>query len=116
MGLSLTVKNQHELRRVAGQLRRGKGIVRKELTTAFKNAGDDTLREVRRNVQTMPMKGFRTRGRVPFPAGVGRGTRIRQRTARVTELTVSTSAGDPRVKFEVHANRLGDAHRLPGYF
>lgn len=112
--LSLTIKGERELRRLADDLRRGKGTLRSELTKAFKSAGDATLRRVKRNAETMPIRGRRKGGR----RFVDRrpGTDIRRRIARVTELEVSTSAADPRVRFQVRTDRLGDARNLPWHF
>lgn len=112
--LSLTVQGQDDLRRVAEALRRGKGTLRRELTTAFKDAGKQTLDRVKRNARTMSIRGRRKGGR-RFVDHLP-GTNIRARIARVTELEVSTSAGDPRVRFVVHTDRLGDARNLPWHF
>lgn len=117
--MRITVKGQHELRHAAQTLRRSKGTVRRELTTAFRSAGQQTLREVKRNIETMPMRGYRVRRRgekVRRFRGYQPGTKIRARISRVTELEVSTGAGDPRARFDVRAGRLGRARRLPGYF
>jgi hypothetical protein len=112
--LNLTVKGSKQLQDLAGDLRRGKGTLRSELTQAFRRAGNDTLQRVKNNMLTMQMTGYRTGGttfteRMP-------GTGIRKRIARVTELDIRTGAGDPRVKFEVKVERLGNARELPFHF
>lgn len=112
--LSLTIKGQRELQKLAEDLRRGKGTLRQELTKAFKAAGDATLKKIKRNVETMSIRGRRKGGR-PF-RDHRPGTNIRRRISRVTELEVSTSAADPRVKFVVRTDRLGDARNLPWHF
>lgn len=112
MGLSLTVKGASELKRVAEDLRRAKGALRRELVQAFKQAGQATLKRVKHNIETMTIRGYRT-GRTPQFRAHRPGTRIRQRISNVTELDVSSSAGDPHVRFQVVTDRLGDAHNLP---
>lgn len=109
--LTLTVKGQKELQQVAEALRRGKGTLRRELTAAFRAAGKDTLRRVKRNVETMQIRGRRKGGR-RFTAQMP-GTNIRRRISRVTEMDISTSAGDPKVRFQVRSDRLGDASEVP---
>lgn len=114
MAISLTVVGQKELREVSEKLKRGQGTLRKELTSAFKQAGEETLQRVRRNARTMRIRGRRKGGR-PFTDHMP-GTDIRNRIARVTELEVSTGSGDPRVKFVVRSDRLGSARNLPFHF
>ena len=112
--ISLTVVGQRELREVSERLKRGQGILRKELTKAFRDAGKQTLERVKNNARTMGIRGRRKGGR-PFTDHMS-GTNIRARIARVTELEVSSGGGDPRVKFIVRSDRLGSARSLPGYF
>ena len=114
MAISLTVVGQDRLREVSEKLKRGQGTLRRELTKAFKDAGQETLDRVRRNARTMRIRGRRKGGR-PFTAHMP-GTDIRNRIARVTELEVSTGGGDPRVKFVVRSDRLGNARNLPFHF
>lgn len=112
--LSLTVKGADDLQRVSSALRRGQGILRKEMTKAFRDAGKQTLERVKNNARTMGIRGRRKGGR-QFRDHMA-GTNIRSRIARVTELEVSSGGGDPRVKFIVRSERLGNAHELPAYF
>lgn len=112
--LTLTVKGQRELRAAADALRRGQGTLRKELTKAFKDAGKTTLKRVKRNAETMRIRGRRKGGRRFTEHRPG--THIRHRIANVTELEVSTGGGDPRVKFVVRTGRLGSARNLPYHF
>lgn len=112
--ISLTVVGQQELREVSERLKRGQGTLRKELTKAFKDAGQETLQRIKRNALSMRIRGRRKGGR-PFTDHMP-GTAIRARIARVTELEVSTGSGDPRVKFVVRSDRLGDARNLPFHF
>jgi len=112
VGLSLTVKGQRELKQLAEDLRRAKGTLRRELVQAFKQAGEQTLKRVKRNIETNRIAGRRT-GRVPRFTAVMPGTAIRARISRVTELDISSSAGDPHVRFQVRSDRLGDAKNLP---
>lgn len=112
MGLSLTVKGQRELQKLAEDLRRAKGTLRRELVQAFKTAGEATLKRVKHNIETNAIKGRRTGRKPPF-AAVMPGTNIRSRISRVTELDISSSAGDPHVRFQVQSGRLGDASSLP---
>jgi hypothetical protein len=112
--ISLTVAGQKELREVSERLKRGQGTLRRELTKAFKDAGKETLKRVKRNAVTMRIRGRRKGGR-RFTDHLA-GTDIRARIARVTELEVSTGSGDPRVKFVVRSDRLGDARNLPLHF
>lgn len=109
--LNLTVKGSKQLQDLARDLRRGKGTLRSELTQAFRRAGNDTLQRVKNNMLTMQMTGYR----VGPPAFTERmpGTGIRKRIARVTELDIRTGTVDPRVKFEVKVERLGNARELP---
>lgn len=112
--LSLTIVGSAELRDLARDLRRARGTLRAELTSAFRRAGEPTLRQVKRNMTTMDIKGYRTRGR-PFRAQMP-GTRIRARIARLTELEVRTGSNGPRVRFVVHTGRLRPGERkLPFY-
>lgn len=110
--LSLTIKGRAQLEDLARDLRRAKGTLRSELTTAFKRAGEKTLRQVKQNMTTMDIKGYRAGGKTAFTAKLP-GTRIRQRIARVTEYEVRTGSVDPVVRFVVHTDRLGDARNLP---
>lgn len=110
--LSLTIKGEAQLRDLARDLRRGKGTLRSELTRAFKKAGEKTLKQVKHNMTTMDIKGYKT-GRKPAFTAHRPGTRIRQRIARVTELEVRTGSVDPVMRFVVHADRLGKARQLP---
>jgi hypothetical protein len=112
VGLSLTVKGAAELKRVAEELRRAKGTLRKELVQGFKTAGQATLKRVKHNIESMDIRGYRTGRKPPF-TGRRPGTRIRQRISNVTELDVSSSAGDPHVRFQVVTGRLGDARNVP---
>jgi hypothetical protein len=82
------------------------------LTAAFKRAGAKTLKQVKHNMTTMQIKGYRAGGKTPFTARLP-GTHIRQRIARVTELEVRTGSVDPVMRFVVHTDRLGDARNLP---
>lgn len=110
--LSLTIKGEAQLRDLARDLRRGKGVLRQELTKAFKTAGEKTLREVKHNVTSMRIKGYRAGGKTRFTARLP-GTNIRQRIARVTEYEVRTGSVGPVVRFVVHSDRLGDARNIP---
>ena len=112
MGLSLTVKGQQQLKKLAEDLRRSKGTLRRELVRAFREAGEPTLKKLKHNIETNPIRGRRT-GRQPPFAEVRVGNNIRQRTSRVTELDISTSAGNPRVRFQVRSDRLGPEKNLP---
>lgn len=112
--ISLTIKGADDLRKVSEALKRGQGTLRRELTAAFKSAGQQTLQRVRNNARTMRIRGRRKGGR-RFTDHMA-GTDIRNRIARVTELEVSTGSGDPRVKFVVRADRLGNARNLPFHF
>lgn len=107
--LSLTIVGTRELQDLARDLRRARGTLRSELTSAFRRAGEPTLRQVKRNMTSMDIKGYRTRGR-PFTAQMP-GTRIRARIARVTELEVRTGSNGPRVRFVVHTDRLRPGER-----
>lgn len=110
--LTLTIKGEAQLRSLARDLRRAKGTMRQELTQAFKRAGEQTLKRVKHNMTTMQIKGYKTGKRPPFTRHMP-GTHIRARIARVTELEVRTGSVDPRVRFVVHAERLGDARKIP---
>ena len=110
--LRLTVKGAQDLERVARDLRRAKGTLRRELTSAFKSAGNETLRRVKRNVETMDIRGYRTRSKHRFVHHGGSGG-IRRRISRATELDVSSSAADPRVRFQVDTASLGNARNVP---
>ena len=112
--LSLTIKGSRELRQVVDALRGGKGKLRQEMTKAFKDAGQTTLRKIKRNVETMSIRGRRKGGR-RFRE-VRPGTNIRRRISRVTELEVKTGAADPHVAFVVRTDRLDDARNLPWHF
>lgn len=114
MALSLTVVGADKLRKTSEALKRGQGTLRKELTQSFKQAGNEVLRRVKANALSMRIRGRRKGGR-PFTAHMP-GTAIRARIARVTELEVSSGTNDPRVKFVVRADRLGDARYLPFHF
>lgn len=110
--LNLTVKGGEQFRELARDLRRGKGTLRSELTKAFKDAGKDTLDRVKNNMTTMDIKGFPT-GKTPRFSASTSGGGIRKRIARVTELEVRTGAIDPKVRFEVKVDRLGNAREVP---
>lgn len=112
MGLSLTIKGQRDLKRVAEDLRRAKGTLRKELVQAFKQAGQTTLKRVKHNIESMNIRGYKTGRKPPF-TDRRPGTRLRQRISNVTELDVSSSAGDPHVRFQVVTDRLGNARNVP---
>lgn len=113
--LSLTIVGTTELRDLARDLRRARGTLRSELTGAFKRAGEDTLRKVKRNMTTMDIRGYRAGGRRPFTEKMP-GTNIRARIARLTELDVRTGSNGPRMRFVVHTDRLEpNARNLPFY-
>lgn len=108
--LSFTVQGAAELRELSQRLKRAKGTLRAELTRAFRTAGADTLRRVKRNMTGMQIKGYRAGG-TPFREHrAGKG--LRRRIAAVTEFDVRTAA-DPRVRFQVRTDRLGDAKNIP---
>lgn len=110
--LSLTIKGEAQLRDLARDLRRGKGTLRSELTQAFKRAGAQTLKQVKHNMTSMQIKGYKAGGKPAFTSPMP-GTRIRQRIARVTEYEVKTGSADPVVRFIVRTGQLGDARNLP---
>lgn len=112
MGLSLTIKGAKDLKRVAEDLRRAKGTLRREMVQAFKRAGQATLKKVKHNIESMDIRGYRTGGQPLFLTRMP-GTQIRKRISNVTELDVSSSAGDPHVRFQVRSDRLGDAKNVP---
>lgn len=112
MGLSLTVKGQKDLQKLANDLRRAKGTLRRDLVQAFKAAGEATLKRVKHNIESNAIRGKRT-GRKPLFTAAMPGTAIRARISRVTELDISSSAGDPHVRFQVQSGRLGNASSLP---
>jgi hypothetical protein len=110
--LVMTIKGADELRDLARDLRRAKGTLRSELTKAFKAAGAPTLKDVKRNMTTMDIRGFRTGKKPTFTAAMpAKG--LRRRIAAVTELDISTSFAGPRVRFVVRTDRLGSAQSLP---
>ncbi len=109
--ISLTVLGAGDMRELSERLRKAPIKLRAELFRAFKAAGNPTLRKVKRNIETMDIKGYRARGRAFKQQRPG--TNIRQRISAVTELDIYTGSADPRVKFIVHSNRLGDAKNLP---
>lgn len=109
--LSLTVAASRELDDLARKLRRARGTLRAELTKAFKDAGADTLRRVKTNMTTMDVKGYRAGGPPFRERRSGKG--LRRRIAAVTELEVRTGTDQPRVRFVVRTDRLGDARNLP---
>lgn len=104
--LVMTIKGSDELQATADALKRGKGTLRQELTTALKTAGQDVLKRVKHNAETMRIRGRRKGGRrfVDHLAG----NSIRHRVARITELEVSSSSANPRVRFVVRTDRLAD--------
>lgn len=112
MGISLTVKGQRELQKLANDLRRAKGTLRQELVRAFREGGKETLKRVKHNIETMTIRGYRTGGAPLFEKKMP-GTNIRRRISRVTELDISSSSQNPRVKFQVRTDRLGDASEVP---
>lgn len=110
--LSLTIKGEAQLRDLARDLRRAKGTLRSELTKAFKTAGAQTLRQVKHNMTSMQIRGYRT-GRKPAFAARQPGTGIRARIAAVTEYEVRTGSVGPVVRFQVRTDRLGNARNVP---
>lgn len=109
--LSLNVVGSGQLNDLARDLRRARGTLRSELTKAFKQAGADTLKRVKRNMTSMQIRGYRAGGRPFREHRSGKG--LRRRIAAVTELAVRTGSDTPRVKFVVRTGRLGDAKNLP---
>jgi len=109
--LSLTIVGTGQFQDLSLRLRRARGTLRAELTKAFKEAGEDTLRRVKLNMTTMQIKGYRAGGRQFREHRSGKG--LRRRIAAVTELEVRTGSDTPRVKFVVRTDRLGDAKNLP---
>lgn len=109
--ISLTVLGANDLRELSERLRKAPIKLRAELFRAFKAAGTPTLRRVKRNVETMQIKGYRAGGR-PFKQKRA-GTGIRQRISAATELDIYTGSADPRVRFIVHSDRLGKARHVP---
>jgi hypothetical protein len=109
--LSLTIVGTGQLQDLSLRLRRARGTLRAELAKAFREAGKDTLRQVKLNMTTMDVKGYRAGGRQFRERRAGKG--LRRRIAAVTELEVRTGSDTPRVKFVVRADRLGAAKSLP---
>lgn len=110
--LIMTIKGADELRDLARDLRRAKGTLRSELTAAFKRAGTPTLKDVKNNITTMDIRGFRTGKKPTFTAAMpAKG--LRRRIAAVTELDISTGSAGPRVRFVVRVDRLGSARTVP---
>lgn len=110
--LTLTIKGRGQLETLARDLRRAKGGLRQELTTAFKRAGEPTLKQVKDNMTSMQIRGYRTGKRPLFTASTG-AKHLRKRIARVTELEVRTGSADPVVRFVVRTDRLGRESSLP---
>jgi hypothetical protein len=109
--LSLTIVGAGQLQDLSRRLRRARGVLRAELTKAFRDAGQDTLKRVKRNMTSMDVKGYRAGGRPFRERRAGKG--LRRRIAAVTELEVRTGSDTPRVRFVVKTGRLGDARNLP---
>lgn len=114
--LRVEVKHQAQFADVARRLKGAKGTIRRDTTAGLTRSVDKVLRKVRRNVETLGMKGFRVRrAKTRFTAKLT-GGRIRRGISRVTEGRVSTSRGNPQLDLVVHSDRLGNARNLPGYF
>ena len=109
--LSLTIVGTGQLQDLSLRLRRARGTLRAELARAFKEAGKDTLKQVKLNMTTMQVKGYKAGGRQFREHRPGKG--LRRRIAAVTELEVHTGSDTPRVKFVVRTDRLGDKKNLP---
>lgn len=110
--LSLTIKGEAQLRDLARDLRRGKSTLRSELTTAFKRAGEKTLKQVKHNMTSMQIQGHKTGRKPAFTAAIA-GTGLRRSIARVTEYEVRTGSAGPVVRFIVRTDRLGNAKNVP---
>lgn len=109
--ISLTVLGAGDMREVSERLRKAPIKLRAELFRAFKAAGAPTLRKVKRNIETMDIKGYRARGRRFTQQRPGTG--IRRRISAVTKLDIYTGSADPRMKFIVQSDQLGKAKHVP---
>ena len=110
--MRIKLRGAERLHVAAKDLRRAGGNVRKEMTTALRNAANPTLRKVKDAAATMTIRGFRTGRPHRFTAHLP-GTHIRARVARVVELELSSSAANPHASFVVHNERLGNAKNMP---
>jgi hypothetical protein len=111
--IAARIVGREQLAAVARDLKRAPHRLRQELTQSLKDAAEPVKRDVQQAIQTLSIKGQRIPGAKRRFTKIMPGTGIRRRIARVVEVDVSTSAGNPRARFVVRAERLGNASNVP---
>ena len=101
-----------EIRQMARRLEEAPDHLRQNLARSLRNAAQPTLRDMKRNIETNPIRGFRTGSRHRF-ARPSSPKGLRRRIAAATEMRLNVGSDNPSAVFTVYESRLGSAHRLP---
>lgn len=108
----VTVSGEQELIRMAHAVDEGPDYLRENLARSVRNAGQQTLREVKRAIATTPIKGIRTPSRRRYRGpSVPKG--LRASIAAVVDLDLDVGDLSPRAQFMVRSGALGKKRRLP---
>lgn len=108
----LQVRGEERLIDMARATDRGPDHLRNHLGQAVRRAGQATLREVKRAIQTNRIRGFRAGGRPYRGPSTSKG--LRRRIAAAIDLDLNVGSLSPRAQFVVHTDQVG-AGRVPEY-
>lgn len=110
--IRVTVHGEEGLIANARRLDQGENYLRDNLGRAVRRAARPVLRDVKRAIQTTPIRGFRTPAKRRY-RGPSAPKGLRAAIASVVDLDLSTGSLSPRAQFVVHTGRLGKRRRLP---
>lgn len=103
--ISIRLHGEDDLADVARRLRRGDGVLRRQLRSALTAAARPAVADLKRAITVADVSGRRTGRRPPFRARIA-APPLRSRLARAVESEISTSAGGPRVEIRLREGSL----------
>lgn len=116
--VSAKIRGGEQLRRTARALREAERTdLRREMTAAIRKAGQQTINDLKHEIESLPMRGFPKPGaRRPYLAPTPRrGTR--RKISNAVRLIVKTAGNNPAVTLTVDSSRLPqDIRNLPRKF
>ena len=110
--IRVTVHGEEGLIATARRLGQGENYLRDNLGRAVRRAARPVLRDVKRAIETNPIRGFRTPSKRRY-RGPSAPKGLRRAIAAVVDLDLNTGSLSPRAQFVVHTGRLGKKRRLP---
>ncbi len=96
---------EDDLGDVARRLRRGDGVLRRELTTGLRTAATPAVVDLRGEIARADVSARRTRSRHRFTDSMP-APPLRRPIARAVEPHISTSAGGPRVEIRLREGSI----------